>query len=401
MSFNSIRLLPYFSGLALSLACAPYALAADLAPINDGASQVAITLTADNGGACLLDYNHAKAGPITFHVTNKTATAISEVELLSDQRILGEKENLAPGLPSVNFTVTLGGGDYQIYCPGAKQQLQTFSVSGKAIKASGDIADLLNTGAVGYSRYVDGMVDAMVTAVERLKQDIDAGDLKKARAQYPKSRIFYERIESDVEGFVLPGHKITDNAGSLDYLIDMRASSLDPKVGWHGFHAIERDLFKYNKIDAGTKQYAAELLKNIKRLHTVAKGLKLRPEDLANGAAGLLEEVLGSKVTGEEESFSHIDLVDFAGNVEGARQAFAYLKPGLMKIDAELTKQITQRFKAVDTLLDQYRDPNQLGGFMRYTTALRKTDAAKLSRAIQTLQEPLSRIAAKVATAGV
>lgn len=401
MSFNSIRLLPYFSGLALSLACAPYALAADLAPINDGASQVVITLTADNGGACLLDYNHAKAGPITFHVTNKTATAISEVELLSDQRILGEKENLAPGLPSVNFTVTLGGGDYQIYCPGAKQQLQTFSVSGKAIKASGDIADLLNTGAAGYSRYVDGMVDALVTAVTRLKQDIDAGNLEKARAQYPQSRIFYERIESDIEGFVLPGYKITNNAGSLDYLIDMRASSLDPKVGWHGFHAIERDLFKFNKIDDGTRAYAAELLKNVQRLSKVAKGLEFRPEDLANGAAGLLEEVLGSKVSGEEESFSHTDLVDFAGNVEGARQAFVFLKPGLEKIDANLTDKVSERFQAVEALLKKYQDPNQIGGYVRYTAALKKSDGATLSRAIQTLQEPLSRIAAKVATAGL
>lgn len=401
MSFNSIRLLPYFSGLALSLACAPYALAADLAPINDGASQVAITLTADNGGACLLDYNHAKAGPITFHVTNKTATAISEVELLSDQRILGEKENLAPGLPSVNFTVTLGGGDYQIYCPGAKQQLQTFSVSGKAIKASGDIADLLNTGAAGYSRYVDGMVDALVTAVTRLKQDIDAGNIEKARAQYPQSRIFYERIESDIEGFVLPGYKITNNAGSLDYLIDMRASSLDPKVGWHGFHAIERDLFKFNKIDDGTRAYAAELLKNVQRLSKVAKGLEFRPEDLANGAAGLLEEVLGSKVSGEEESFSHTDLVDFAGNVEGARQAFAFLKPGLEKIDANLTEKVSERFQAVAALLKKYQDPDEIGGYVRYTAALKESDGATLSRAIQTLQEPLSRIAAKVATAGL
>jgi iron uptake system component EfeO len=371
------------------------------APVKEGASQVAITLTAANNGSCLLDYTTAKAGPVTFTITNKTATSISEVELQSNHRILGERENLAPGLPPASFTVTLGGGTYNIYCPGAHRELQSFTVTGQAIKAKGDVVDLLNDGAKGYAHYVEGMVDAMVTAVTQLKTDIDAGDLAKAKAQYPRSRIFYERIESDVEGFILPGYAVTDSAGSLDYLIDMRESSLDPKVGWHGFHAIERDLFKFNRIDKNTKAQAAELLENIKRLRKVAQSLDFKPEDLANGAAGLLEEVLSSKISGEEESFSHYDLVDFAGNVEGAQQAFAFLKPGLMKIDPTLTQQVSDRFDMVEKMLDQYRDPKMPGGFVLYTAELKKKDAAKLSRAIQTLQEPLARIAAKVATAGV
>src|SRR5699024_3988255 len=126
-----------------------------------------------------------------------------------------------------------------------------------------------------------------------------------------------------------------------------------------------------------------------------------RPEDLANGAADLLEEVLSSKVTGEEEAFSHYDLVDFAGNVEGAEQAFAFLQPGMMKIDPDLTRQVEAQFRAVGELLDTYRDPSEPGGFVRYTDALKASDAAKLSRAIQALQEPMSRIAEKVATAGI
>lgn len=371
MLHKSFRLFAVVSGLSFALASMAFAQSA-VAPVKNGAAQVGITLTASNGGTCALDYNAAKAGPVTFSITNQTATAINEVELLSDHRILGEKENLAPGLPTVSFTVTLGGGDYQIYCPGAAQKLQSFTVTGKAKQATGDIAELLKKGTQGYAHYVDGMVNAMVTAVGRLQKDIDAGNLEQARIEYPKARVFYERIESDVEGFVLPGYKITDNAGSLDYLIDMRASSLDPRIGWHGFHAIERDLFKFDKIDQGTKQLAAELLKNVKRLQTVAATLTYRPEDLANGAADLLEEVLSSKITGEEEAFSHYDLVDFAGNVEGAQQAFAFLKPAMKKIDPALTKQITQRFKAVNDMLEQFRDPNMPGGFVLYTAKIKK-----------------------------
>jgi iron uptake system component EfeO len=394
------------TGLAALLAIAPgvYSGAAaqdgSPAPVKNGASQVGITLTGDGGGTCILDHRTAKSGPITFAVTNNTATAITEIELQSSNRILGEKENLAPGLPTVSFTVTLGGGTYQLYCPGAKQELQDFVVTGAAAALpTGSTAEILGEGTKGYARYVDGVVDGMVTAVKRLKADIDAGDLAKAKAEYPLARVFYERIESDVDGFVLPGFKAADNAGNLDYLVDMRASNLDPKVGWHGFHAIERDLFQNGKITDATKKLAAELQTNVGRLDKLVKGLDYKPEDLANGAADLLEEVQSTKITGEEEAFSHYDLVDFSGNVEGAQQAFAFLEPGLEKIDPDLTKRVSVQFAAVIKLLDGYRDPSVPGGYKLYTAELKASDAAKLSKSIQALQEPLSKVAEKVATA--
>jgi iron uptake system component EfeO len=372
--------------------------AASAAPVKNGVSEVNITMTSAADGTCEVDHNSAKAGPVTFNVVNKTATAITELELLSNNRILGEKENLAPGLPAVKFTLTLDGGKYQIYCPGAKRELIDFTVTGKsAAQPQGSTATILAQGTKDYATYVNGVVDAMVVAVNRLKADIDAGDLATAKADYAKARPFYERIESDVNGFILPGFKATDNAGNLDYLIDMRASNLDPKAGWHGFHAIERDLFGQGKITAETKQTATELQQNVVRLDALTKALTYKPEDLANGAADLLEEVQNTKINGEEEAFSHFDLVDFAGNVEGAQQAFAYLQPGLEKIDPELTKQVAAQFAAVHDMLETYRDPKVPGGYKYYTAELKASDAAKLSRTIQALQEPLSKIAEKVA----
>ena len=389
-------------GSAAAWASVPaWAQQAGVAPVKNGVSQVAITLTGDNGGTCALDHNTAKAGPVTFTVTNKTATALTEVELQNNNRVIGEKENLAPGLPPVAFTLTLGGGTYQLYCPGAKQELLAFTVTGKAAaQAHGTVAELLQQGTKGYAEYVNGVADAMVTAVANLKAAIDAGDLAKAKASYALARPFYERIESDVDGFVMPGFKATDNAGNLDYLIDMRASNLDPKVGWHGFHAIERDLFQNGKITDETRRYAAELQKNVGMLEKVVKTIEYKPEDLANGAADLLEEVQGTKISGEEEAYSHVDLVDFAGNVEGAEQAFAFLQPGLQKIDPDLTKRVADQFAKVRALLETYRDPNVPGGYKIYTAELKASDAAKLSKSIQALQEPLSKIAEKVATAG-
>lgn len=395
------------AGLTAFMIATPMAFAAtnptseSLAPVRNGASQVQITLTGDDGQACALDHTSAKAGPVTFTVTNKTATAITEIELQSDNRILGEKENLAPGLPPVSFTLTLGGGTYQVYCPGATQELLAFNVTGKATaRAVGNTATILANGTQAYAKYVNGVVQAMSTAVDRLKVDIDAGDLAKAKIDYPLARPFYERIESDVDGFILPGHKATDNSGNLDYLIDMRTSNLDPKVGWHGFHAIERDLFKNGEITPETKKLAAELRTNVGKLDKLVQTLHYRPEDLANGAADLLEEVQTTKITGEEEAFSHYDLVDFAGNVEGAQQAFAFLEPGLEKIDSALTQRVKQQFSKINTLLDSYRDAKEPGGFKLYTAQIKAADAPKLSRSIQALQEPLSKIAEKVATVG-
>ena len=91
------------TGLAALLGLAPQAFAGmesnAVAPVKNGASQVWVTLTGDDGGTCVVHHSVAKAGPVTFTVINKTSTAITEVELLSNNRILGEKENLAPGLP--------------------------------------------------------------------------------------------------------------------------------------------------------------------------------------------------------------------------------------------------------------------------------------------------------------
>jgi len=382
-------------------ASGPASAAADgSAPVSNGASQVKITLANEGGDRCTTDFAKAAAGPVTFTVENVSSSAITEVELQSDLKILGEKENLAPGLPAASFTVTLDGGDYTLYCLGATPETQTFTVTGQAAAApTGSTSTLLNQGVKDYAAWVVSQAEEMQTAVNALKAAVDSGDVEKAKTAYVNARTFYEKIESDVEGFVMPGFKVGDNRGNLDYLIDMRASNLDEKVGWSGFHAVERDLFKNGAISEDTKQYAADLESNVAELVTVVKGLSYKPEDLANGAAALLEEVQSNKITGEEEAYSHTDLVDFAANVEGARQAFAYLQPGLQKVDAALVDDVVTQFGNVDDELAELRDNTALGGYVVWTAANRAKYAKQLSQAVLALQQPMQKIAEKVATA--
>lgn len=364
-----------------------------------GITTVNIVLANRSGAdACTPDKDSVPAGPVTFSVKNESAAGITEVELLKDQRILGEKENLAPGLDPVAFTLTLDGGSYQIYCPGAETDHVAFTVTGAAAAPpTGSAQSILASDTRDYAGYVISQIDSLGTAVAELDAAVQAGNVDAAKQAYAKARPYYERAESAVEGFVLPGFAPEDNAGNLDYLIDMRESTpVDEAVGWSGLHAVERDLWQNGAITDETKKYSTDLVANVGKLKNVVAGLEYRPEDLANGAAGLLEEVQSGKITGEEEQFSHLDLLDFAANVEGAQQAYASLRPGLEQIDPDLVKTIDQQFESVQKTIDGYRDPNALGGFQPYTAELQASDAAKLTAAIQPLHESLAAIAQKV-----
>ncbi len=373
----------------------------------DGVTQVNITLKENK---VEVDTTEVEAGPVTFTVTNESAPGISECELLYNQKIVGEKENLAPGLDSVSFTVTLNGGDYKIYCPGADNSYTEFKVTGEAAAApAGSAQDIMQEGVKEYAQYIADQAQYLQDATAKLQESVESGDVEQAKEDWAAARPFYEHAESAVDTFLMPGYTIpegeeADNAYFLDYLIDMRESNLDENVGWHGFHAIERDLWQNGAITDDTKALAKELAENCKILNEQvipSFADDLMPEDLANGAADLLEEVSTTKITGEEDAYSHLDLSDFRSNVEGAQQAYANLRDGLLKINEELVDRIDGEFQSVSDLLDSYRDDSAIGGYVAYTDELRAKDSQKLSEAILALHDDLASLAEKVATATV
>ena len=168
-----------------------------------------------------------------------------------------------------------------------------------------------------------------------------------------------------------------------------------PASKWTGFHVIEKGLFQ-DKSLKGLPAFGDGLVTNVKKLQSLTAGLSYQPFELANGAQELLDEVSSSKITGEEERYSHIDLLDVEGNTEGSQQAFADLEPGLAKIDATLASTISDHFDALNALLDKYRNPSDPSGFVLYGK-LTAQDKKDLAAAVKAVQEPLSRVAAKVA----
>jgi len=349
--------------------------------------KVAVTITAADG--CQTDRADYTSGGLTFTITNKDATGVSEVELLSGERIVGEKENLPPGFTGT-FALSADPGDYTLYCPGAKTARTPFKVTGTATStANTDTHALLVQGTKDYGAYVTRQVGYLVTAVKPLATALTKGDLATAQTAYAKARPYYERIEPVAESF-------TTGTLQLDPAIDAREGDV-PAAKWTGFHYIEKGLFQA-KSTAGLAPYGQGLLTNVQKLQTLVKGLTYQPAELANGAVELLDEVSKTKITGEEERYSHIDLLDFQANVEGSEQAFANLQPALAKIDPALAKSVTTAFGNVDTLLDKYRSPTDPSGFVRYGT-LTAADKTAAAHAVQAVAEPLSRVASKVVNA--
>jgi iron uptake system component EfeO len=348
------------------------------------AHAVHVTITA-NGG-CQVDATTLQAGGVTFHVENKDATAVSEVELLAGERIVGEKENLPPGF-SGEFAATVSAGRYTLYCPGAATERRTLTVTGESSSRDTAVASLLAQATKAYAGYVDTQIGYLLQAVKKLDQAVHGTDLVAAQKAYAAARPFYEKIEPVAESFAV-------GKDSIDADIDARAGDV-PASQWRGFHVIEKGLFQRRSLH-GLGAVGDRLVSDVTRLRQLAGALKYQPTELANGAQELLDEVAASKITGEEERYSHIDLLDVANNTEGAEQAFAQLQPALGRIDPALTRSIDARFNALDKVIDGYRDAGQPSGYVLYTT-LSAADKRSLAAAVKAVQEPLSQVASKVA----
>ena len=139
-------------------------------------------------GGCSAAHTSYDAGPLTFEITNKDATAVSELEVLSEDRILGERENMPPGF-SGSFSVNLGPGAYTLYCPGATTEKSPLKITGKAAEAPNtDIHALLVSGAKGYKDFVVSQVSQLIDGVENLDTAIKSGNLKDAQVAYINAR---------------------------------------------------------------------------------------------------------------------------------------------------------------------------------------------------------------------
>ena len=193
--------------------------------------------------------------------------------------------------------------------------------------------------------------------------------------------MYFERSEPIAESF-----------GDLDPRIDGRLADIQEEgkgeEEWTGYHKLEHALWVENKT-AGYEAIADQLLADAKELHALVQTVKVSPDLMITGAVDLLNEVSTSKITGEEEIYSHTDLYDFKANIEGAEKIFEILRPKLEAKDKDLVATLDEKFKAVDDLLAKHATAN--GGYVSYEE-LTEENTKALAAAVNQLGEPLSQM---------
>jgi iron uptake system component EfeO len=370
------------SGVALAAALALAGCGSSASKSNDGQSVRTIEVALTDAG-CEPASISAVAGPTTFHVSNADSAGVTEFEVLQGSKILGEVENVAAGLDR-SFSLTLNAGSYTTKCTGGSKETGTLEVADAGTGATADPA--ARAAAVkNYLAYVTAESKLLTAAVTPFADAVKAGDVATAKSLFAAARYHYESIEPIAESF-----------GDLDPEIDAREGDV-PATEWGGFHRIEKALWTDNTTD-GMAPVTDKLVADVASLDAKIATIQLEPAQIANGAVELLNEVSASKITGEEDRYSHTDLSDFAANLAGAQAAFTAVRPLLAASDDTLATTIDTRFADTANALAAHKDPAGIAnGYVTYDTLT--TDQTKaLSVSVDALAEPLSRVAALVLT---
>lgn len=257
----------------------------------------------------------------------------------------------------------------------------SLSSSEAKVTLSSDDKKALDKATSEYKTFVEGQIDQLLTDTEKFESLLKEGKLDEAKKIYPLIRMSYERSEPIAESF-----------GESDVKIDFRlADYMDEnktEEGWSGFHRIEKILWEQNTT-SGTETYAHQLVNDIKELKAKVATVEVTPDMMLTGAVDLLNEVATSKITGEEEIYSHTDLYDFRANIEGAEKIFQLFKPLIKNKDEKLVASLEKEFKNVNSLLDKHMTDSQ---HYKLYTDLTKEDTKELAEAVTKLGEPLSQM---------
>ncbi|PKH18888.1 iron uptake system protein EfeO [Pseudomonas fluorescens] len=235
-----------------------------------------------------------------------------------------------------------------------------------------------------YKIYVTEEIGELVTQTQAFTAAVKQGDLTTARKLYAPTRVHYESIEPIAELF-----------SDLDASIDSRVDDHEKGVkadDFTGFHRIEYSLFSENTtqgLDALTDKLNSDVLD----LKTRVDGLTFPPEKVVGGAAALLEEVAATKISGEEDRYSHTDLYDFQGNIDGAKKIVDLFRGQIAKQDKAFLAKVDKNFATVDKILAKYKTPD--GGFETYDK-VKDNDRKALVGPVNTLAEDLSMLRGKL-----
>ena len=142
--------------------------------------------------ACAVSAVEAPAGTITFNVING-GEKVTEFYLYgTGDRIMGEIENIGPGLTRQLIVEVPDGGTYTTACkPGMIGDgiRAPFTVTGSAARSVDTNAKLAEATA-GYKRYSTSQIEALVPKTQEFVDAVKAGNVDQAKALFPVARTY-------------------------------------------------------------------------------------------------------------------------------------------------------------------------------------------------------------------
>ncbi|MBN3891783.1 MAG: iron uptake system protein EfeO [Nostoc sp. JL31] len=343
----------------------------------NNSAETALTVT-DKG--CEPNQLTVTSGQNSFVLTNKSSKPM-EWEILSGVKVVEERENIAPGFVQ-KLKANLQPGEYDMACGLRSNPKGKLTVkAGGDSQAKGTVDQGQLVGAIAeYKVYVTKETDQLVADNKTFTDAVIAGDLAKAQKLYASTHVHWERAEPIAELF-----------SDLDKSMDSRADDFAKKEAdpqFTGYHRIEKALFQ-DKTTKGMKPFAQKLQKDGLELQKRIATLTIEPKNMVGGAAGLIEEVAATKISGEEDRYSHTDLWDFSANVEGSQKIVELLRPVIQKANPDLLARVDTNFTKVNQKLAKYKTPDR--GFATYDK-VSEIDKKDMKTAIAALSEDLSQL---------
>ena len=298
--------------------------------------------------ACALSATEAGTGPSTFVITNN-GTKVTEFYVYGEgDRVLGEVENISPGLQRKLIVQLSRAGHLpdRLQAGHDRRRHPRRLRRHRARRCRPTPTCKFKQAADDYKRYVNSQAEALVPATEAFVAAIKAGDVATAKAHVSRPRAPTTNASNRS-----PSRSPTTStrASTCARRTWSRARSGPASTGWRRTcgSADCSPTAQRDRRPAGGRRQGTR-----RRGEVTGAGPSIATQ-IAGGAQGLLDEVAISKITGEEDIFSHTDLWDFNANLEGSRTAVASVRPILDERDAELGKRVDQRFADVEAIAGQ------------------------------------------------
>ncbi len=260
---------------------------------------------------------------------------------------MGEVENISPGLQRKLIVQLAQPGTYQTACkPGMIGDgiRGDFTVTGEAVQV--DTEGKFKEAADSYKRYVNSQVEALVRRWRRSSPPSRRAISTAAKAQFPTSRTYFERIEPVAESFPerpRPAHRPARGRPGARPEVDRLPRAGEAAVGDRSAARHQRD-----RRPAGCRRQGTPRRCEIPRLqHRLHPDRRWRP-----GIARRDRRQQDHRRRGHLQPHRPVGL---QGQRQGSQTAVASVRPILDERNPDLGKSVDQRFAEVEALLEKYR----------------------------------------------